>query len=80
MAASPELLLDVRQLGHHAFASRFPPDSEIALLVLAAVTREAQEVERLRFSFPSPFSISLGPFPELDQPRLVRVQFQSELR
>jgi hypothetical protein len=42
--------------------------------------REAQEIERLRLAGPARFPVPGGVPPELDQPRLARVQFQSELR
>jgi hypothetical protein len=42
--------------------------------------REAQEVERLRFAEPACPPVPGGVPPELDQPRLTRVQFQPELR
>jgi hypothetical protein len=42
--------------------------------------REAQEVERLRFSQATACSSRGGEPPGLDQPRLARVQFQPELR
>src|ERR1035438_7117400 len=41
--------------------------------------RESQEVEHLGLPFPSLFPISFGELPELDQARLVWVQFQPEL-
>jgi len=40
---------------------------------------EPQEYEGFRFSLAAPFSISEGKPSELDQPRLVRMQFQTEL-
>ena len=78
--AHAKLLLDLLQLGHQAFSSRLPPDTEVALPVLAAIMRKPQKIEGLRFSFPPPPPTSLGPTAELDQSRLVHVQFQSELR
>jgi hypothetical protein len=41
---------------------------------------EAQKREGFRFSRPPPLSILGGEPPELDQPRLLRVQLQTKLR
>ena len=40
--------------------------------------RKSQKVERLGFSFSSPFPVLLGKSPELDPARLVWVKFQPE--
>jgi hypothetical protein len=48
------------------FPNRFPPEGKVALPVLTAVVGKAQEVERLRFSFPALLPIVLGPAAELD--------------
>ena len=42
--------------------------------------REAQEAERLRLAEPARLAISGGEAPELEQPRLLGVQLQGELR
>jgi hypothetical protein len=42
--------------------------------------REAEELERLRLAKPTGFSIAGGVPSELDQPRLLGVQLQAELR
>ena len=42
--------------------------------------REAQEREGFWLCLPTSFPISFGKLPELDQPRLFRMQFQTELR
>jgi hypothetical protein len=42
--------------------------------------REAQEIERLRLAQAAACPVPGGVPPELDQPRLARVQFQPELR
>jgi len=42
--------------------------------------REAEVIERLRFTGTTRLTIRGGVPPELDQPRLVRVQFQPEPR
>lgn len=38
----------------------------------------AQEVERLWLPFSSPLPVAFSPTTELDQPRLIRLQFQPE--
>jgi len=40
---------------------------------------ESQEYEGFRFPLATPLSVSEGKPPELHQPRLVRMQFQTEL-
>jgi hypothetical protein len=42
--------------------------------------REAQKIERLRLRDPKELSVSGGEPSELDQPRLLRMQLQPELR
>jgi hypothetical protein len=80
MSAHPQLLLDALQLGYQTFASRPPPEGKVALPVFPAIMREPQEVERLRLPFSPPLSVSLGVSAELEQSRLVCIQFQSEFR
>jgi putative transposase len=73
-----ELVLDLSQFGPHPLGDRDPTHPEPSGPGRRTDVREAQEVERLRFPQtprPSPFG---GVPPELDQPRLVRVQLQPE--
>jgi len=80
MHATPHLGLDRVQLGAHLLPARDPLELEPPVSVLRAYVREAQELERLRPP-ESPRLPSLGGEPpELDQPRLLRMQFQRELR
>src|SRR5258706_2808457 len=80
MPASLQLIADLAQLCPHPFRDRDALEPEPARPGLRADVREPQEVERLRLTrtarLPSPGGVP----PELDQPRLVRVQLQSELR
>ena len=41
--------------------------------------REAEERKGFRLPLPPPLPVSFGKLPELDQPRLFRMQFQTEL-
>ena len=49
-------------------------------LVLRTDVRETQELERLRLPVAAALPVAGGEPPELDQPRLVRMQLQAELR
>ena len=51
---------------------------ELALFGFAAAMREAQEVKGLRFALSSAADVASGVAPELDQPRLVWMQRQTE--
>jgi hypothetical protein len=81
MLPASKLCLDGFQLRNHPLFRSDSPDGEgVGLMASPAVAGEAQEHEGLRFSLSS-----LPPFvgritPELDQPSLVRVKFQAELR
>ena len=80
MPASLELVVDLSQLRPHPLRDRDTPQPEAPVPGLPADVREAQKVERLRLA-QTPRCRSLGGAPpELDQPRLVRVQLQPELR
>ena len=73
--------LDGLQLRCHTRFRCDVPDCEGSGLVASpTVVSEAQEVERLRFSLSSQLSVAGCIPPELDQPGLLRVKFQSELR
>ena len=71
-----KLLLYSLQGARHPLRDRLAPQLEPPLPVLRAVVREAQKVERLRFAQPSPLTVLSCEPPELDEPGLVRVQFQ----
>ena len=76
-----KLDLDGLELRCHARFRCDAPDGEGSGLVpLPTVVGEAHEVERRRFSFSSQLSITGSLTPELDQPGLLRMEFQSELR
>ena len=75
-----ELVLDLAQLRPHPFRDGDTPQPEPAAVGPRADVREAEEVEDLRLTLaPLPSSLGGEP-PELDQPRLVRVQLQPEPR
>src|ERR1700740_2888267 len=68
------------QLRHHSLLCPFTSHDETAVApALPTVVREAQEREGFRLSLSPPFPRSFGMLPELDQPRLFRMQFQTEL-
>jgi hypothetical protein len=79
MAAELELFLDVGQLGPQPFRDGDAPQPEAPASPLPADVREAQEVERLRFAGTPRLACPGGVAPELDQPGLVGMQFQTEL-
>src|SRR5256885_12547961 len=80
MPASLELVVDLTQLRPDPLRDRDALEPEPARPGHRADVRETQEVERLRLAQtprrPSPGGVP----PELDQPRLVQVQLQPELR
>src|SRR5208337_1416601 len=78
--APPELVVDRFQLGPHPFRDRDPLQPEPPVPCLRADVREAQEVERLRLALTPGCPVPGGLPPELDQPGLIRVQLQPELR
>jgi len=68
------------ELRNHPLRRRDSPDGKgSASPEMPTMMREPQEYEGFWFSLATPFSISEGKPPELDQPCLVRVQFQTEL-
>src|SRR5665213_1034931 len=76
-----KLSLDGFQLRCHSRFRRNASDGEGSGLVASpTVVSEAQEVERLRFSLSPQLAIANGVAPELDQPGLLRMEFQAELR
>ena len=80
MHALHELVFDLFQLRPHPFRDRDPLDPEPPAPGRRADVREAQEIERLRLAQAACPPVPGGVPPELDQPRLVRVQLESELR
>ena len=75
MSASSKLLLQRSQLGRESLADGLAQKEEFAGLPrLPTDVGETQEVERLRLPFSTLFSVCDCKAPELDQPRLVRVQ------
>ena len=75
-----KLNLDRFQLRDHPLLRSDPPDGEgSSLVALPTEVGEAQEREGLRFSLATLLSVSGCVTPELDQPCLFRMQFQSEL-
>ena len=81
MHTAMKLTLDGLELRCHARFRCDAPDGEGSGLVpLPTVVGEAQEVERRRFSLSPQLSISGSIAPELDQPGLLRMEFQAELR
>ena len=65
------------ELRNHPLGRRDSPDSKgSAPPEMPAMMREPQEYEGFWFSLATPFSISEGKPPELDQSCLVRMQFQ----
>ena len=80
MLPAEKLCLDGFQLRNHSLFRRNPPDGEgFGLVTPPAVVGEAQEREGLRFPFAPLFPFVGRKTPELDQPSLFRVKFQTEL-
>jgi hypothetical protein len=76
-----EFCFNSTQFRHHPLLGRFAPDDESAIAPpLPAVVRETKEREGFRLSLPALLPVSFGILPELNQPRLFRMQFQAELR
>src|SRR5437764_13602141 len=74
-----QLLLNVLQLGRHALADRLSVYREVTLLVAPPTNvSEPQKVEGFWLSFSPPLPVLDGMPPELDQARLIRVEFQSK--
>ena len=81
MHSASKLDLDCLKLRCHSRFRREAADSVgIGLVATPTVVSEAQEVERLWFSCTTLLPISDSIAPELDQPGLLRMEFQSELR
>ena len=82
MLPALKLGLNGFELRNHPLRRRDSPDGKSsATPEMPTIMREPQEYVKVS-GFPSPrrFSVSEGKPPELDQSRLVRMQFQTELR
>ena len=79
MHSPSQLDLNVQQLRLHSFANRLPKHQKPPSLRLPADMLEAEEIEGLRLAQTSALSVGRRMASELDQPRLLRVQFQLEL-
>jgi hypothetical protein len=79
MHSPPQLDLNVQQLRLHAFANRLPKHQKPSLLRLPADMLEAEEIKGLRLAQTEPLSVGRRMASELEEPRLLRVQFQLEL-
>ena len=80
MHPAAKLDLDCLELRNHPLLRRNAPDGErIGLVASPTVVSKAQEVERLWFSRAALLPISGSIAPELDQPGLLRMEFQAEL-
>ena len=74
MLTAAKLSLDDLELCNHSLFRSNPPDGEgLGLVALPTEVGEAQEVEGLRFPFPTPLPLTGRIAPELDQPCLVRM-------
>jgi hypothetical protein len=80
MPAPLELVIDLFELGPHPFTDRDAPQPEPSTLGGPAEMRETKEVERLRLPQTPRLSPPSGMPPKLDQPGLVGMKFQPELR
>ena len=68
------------ELRPHPLSGRFPPNLKIAFRVLSAKVRKPKERERFEPCLVFPFPVSPGFAAKRYQPRLVRMNFQPELR
>jgi hypothetical protein len=78
--AKLELVIDRSELRPHPLRNRDAPEPEAPVPRLSAKMREAEKIDRLRPAEPTCRSPSGSVPPEFDQPRLVRMQLQVELR
>jgi hypothetical protein len=75
------LRFDGLQLGCPTFADRLPMNREVARPVIGPTDRgETQEIEGFGFPFAPLLPALRSEAPEFDQARLLRVEFQPELR
>ena len=80
MRAPPRLGLDRTQLCSHPLRVGDALDQEASVRRLRADVREAEESERFRLAQAAPLAVASSEPPELDQPRLLRCQLQTEPR
>jgi len=80
MHAPPQLVFNLLQLRPHPLGDRDPLHPELPALRRRADMREPEKVERFRLALAPGCPVAGGEPPELDQPGLVRVQFEPELR
>src|SRR5438552_736221 len=78
--ASPQLGFHLAQLRLQPLPDRLPDHREPPVPLLPADVHEADEVERLRLPLVGAPSVLGREWPELQQPRLLGVQLQAELR
>src|SRR5436305_11777493 len=70
---------DFLEFSAHPLSVRYPSEVERTFSVLRAPMCEPEERKRFRFALPMLGSPLCGKLAEFDDPRFVRVQFQSEL-
>lgn len=80
MPTSHQLGSHLLQLRPHPLCYGDAPEPERSVLGPSTNTDEAEERERLGFAKATGFPVTGRVAPELDEPRLVRVQLQVELR
>ena len=72
-------LLNLLQLGHHPLVRRLSPDREPALRTGSTLMNKSEECKRLRFLLAPPAPVLSRISAELQQPRLLRMEFQPKL-
>src|SRR3954454_23258507 len=75
-----QLPLNGTELGYHSLLRRVTPDDERAILAFPTEVGKAEEGECFRLPFSPLFPVLGGKAPQLDQPRLFCIDFQTELR
>src|SRR5215510_15173289 len=80
MPSSPKFVTDRLQLLQHPLAHRFPNHRKLPVSGHPTTVRESKKVERLRFPRATSLPVLHREPSELDQPRLLGVQSQSERR
>ena len=78
MHLSAQLLLNLLKLCLHTLRRRPSPDNIVTRGVCPTVVSKTQERERLWFSLSTLLPVGLGKTSKLNQPRLLRMKFQSE--
>src|SRR6218665_4178402 len=73
------MVVECQHLGAQSRAGGQPEHHELARAPPPTAVGEPQEVEGLRFALSSTASVVPGEAPDLDQPRLLRMQLQPEL-